>query len=81
MTKHRLFWPLLVLAVLLVSNVFFTSSFFSVTMKDGHLYGSLIIESSAFSPCSIVEGYSCLRAPDPVATRTWESCARFVSTR
>jgi hypothetical protein len=49
--------------------------------STSHLYGSLIIESSAFSPCSIVEGYSCLRAPDPVATRTWESCARFVSTR
>jgi ribose/xylose/arabinose/galactoside ABC-type transport system permease subunit len=42
MTRHRLFWPLLVLAVLLVSNVFFTSSFFSLQMKEGHLYGSLI---------------------------------------
>jgi len=27
MTKHRLFWPLVVLAVLLISNIFFTSSF------------------------------------------------------
>ena len=42
MTRHRLFWPLLCLAVLLVSNVFFTPSFFSVTVKQGHLYGSLI---------------------------------------
>jgi galactofuranose transport system permease protein len=42
MTRHRLFWPLAMLVVLLVSNVFFTSSFFSIQMKDGHLYGSLI---------------------------------------
>jgi simple sugar transport system permease protein len=42
MTRRRLFWPLLVLVVLLVSNVFFTSSFFSLQMKEGHLYGSLI---------------------------------------
>jgi ribose/xylose/arabinose/galactoside ABC-type transport system permease subunit len=42
MTRHRLFWPVVVLAALLVSNVFFTSSFFSLQMKEGHLYGSLI---------------------------------------
>src|SRR6185436_14701974 len=42
MTRHRLFWPLVCLAALLVSNVFFTPSFFSVTVKQGHLYGSLI---------------------------------------
>jgi simple sugar transport system permease protein len=40
--RHRLFWPALVLLALLVSNVFFTSSFFSVQIKQGHLYGSLI---------------------------------------
>jgi galactofuranose transport system permease protein len=42
MTRHRLFWPLVALVALLVSNVFFTPSFFSVTVKQGHLYGSLI---------------------------------------
>jgi len=42
MTRHRLFWPLVCLVALLVSNVFFTPSFFSVTVKEGHLYGSLI---------------------------------------
>src|SRR3954471_2973626 len=42
LARHRLFWPLLVLVVLLVSNIFFTSSFFSLQMKEGHLYGSLI---------------------------------------
>jgi galactofuranose transport system permease protein len=41
-TRHRLFWPLLILVALLLSNLFFTSSFFSLRMQDGHLYGSLI---------------------------------------
>jgi galactofuranose transport system permease protein len=42
MTRHHLFWPAVRLVVLLVSNIFFTSSFFSIQIKDGHLYGSLI---------------------------------------
>jgi ribose/xylose/arabinose/galactoside ABC-type transport system permease subunit len=42
MTRHRLFWPTLVLVVLLVSNLFFTPDFFSIEVRDGHLYGSLI---------------------------------------
>ncbi|TQS42615.1 ABC transporter permease [Cryptosporangium phraense] len=40
--KHRLFWPAVALVLLLVSNVFFSSSFFSIRLQDGHLYGSLI---------------------------------------
>ena len=40
--RHRLFWPAAVLVVLLVSNVFFSPSFFSITLQHGHLYGSLI---------------------------------------
>ena len=40
--RHRLFWPLAALATLLVGNVFFTPGFFSIQMKQGHLYGSLI---------------------------------------
>lgn len=42
LTKHRLFWPLVVLAVLLLINVMFTPDFFSIRMQNGHLYGSLI---------------------------------------
>jgi simple sugar transport system permease protein len=41
-TKHRLFWPAAVLAVLLLSNLLFTPGFFNVEIRDGHLYGSLI---------------------------------------
>jgi galactofuranose transport system permease protein len=42
LTRHRLFWPLLVLVLLLLSNLFFTPDFFSIEVRDGHLYGSLI---------------------------------------
>ena len=41
-TRHRLFWPAAVLVLLLVSNVFFAPRFFTITLQDGHLYGSLI---------------------------------------
>lgn len=40
--KHHLFWPLCVLAVLLLFNLCYSPGFFSITMHDGHLYGSLI---------------------------------------
>ncbi|MEV4803723.1 ABC transporter permease [Nonomuraea sp. NPDC049421] len=39
---RRLMWPVVVLALLLALNVFFTPGFFSIEVKDGHLYGSLI---------------------------------------
>lgn len=35
-------WPLLALAALLLFNLCFTKGFFSITMNNGHLYGSLI---------------------------------------
>jgi galactofuranose transport system permease protein len=41
-SRHRLFWPVATLTVLLLSNLVFTPSFFSVTVRDGHLYGSII---------------------------------------
>lgn len=42
MTRHRLFWPSLVLLGLLLGNLAFTPDFFSIQVRDGHLYGSLI---------------------------------------
>ncbi|MFI7615258.1 ABC transporter permease [Nonomuraea terrae] len=39
---RRLVWPAAVLVLLLALNVFFTPSFFSIQVRDGHLYGSLI---------------------------------------
>ncbi|MEV6300204.1 ABC transporter permease [Actinoplanes sp. NPDC051861] len=38
--KHRLFWPAAILVVLLVINMFTSNQF--VTIRDGHLFGTLI---------------------------------------
>jgi simple sugar transport system permease protein len=40
--KHRLFWPALALVVLLIGNLIFTPNFFSIEIRNGQLYGSLI---------------------------------------
>lgn len=40
--KHHLFWPLTVLASLLLFNLFYDPSFFSIKVRDGHLYGTVI---------------------------------------
>lgn len=42
MTSHHLFWPLFVLAALLLFNLIYRPGFFSVRVQGGHLYGSLI---------------------------------------
>lgn len=41
-TWHKLKWPLAALALALLFNLFFTSGFFSIEVKNGHLYGSLV---------------------------------------
>lgn len=38
----KTFWPLVALVVVLIVNFFFTPGFFSIEIKEGHLYGSLI---------------------------------------
>jgi galactofuranose transport system permease protein len=40
--KHHLFWPLCVLGALLLFNLIYSADFFSIVLRDGHLYGSLI---------------------------------------
>ena len=40
--KQRIFWPLLALGLLLLFNNVFTTGFFHVEIRNGHLYGSLI---------------------------------------
>jgi simple sugar transport system permease protein len=42
LTRKRIFWPLVALAFLLAFNLFFTPNFFSMEIKQGHLYGNLI---------------------------------------
>ena len=39
---HRLFWPVVMLLVLLLVNLIAFPGFFSVQVRDGHLFGSLI---------------------------------------
>ncbi len=42
MTKHRLFWPVVALLVLLLGDLIAQPSFFKIELRDGHLYGNLI---------------------------------------
>ncbi|PRY37798.1 ABC transporter permease [Umezawaea tangerina] len=42
MTGHRLFWPIAALVALLLVDLAVKPSFFSVELRDGHLYGSLV---------------------------------------
>ncbi|MFV2020638.1 ABC transporter permease [Micromonospora sp. LOL_023] len=54
LTRQRLFWPVLILTALLLSNLFFTPGFFSIEMRNGHLYGSLIDILRASTPLILV---------------------------
>lgn len=42
LVRHHLFWPLCVLGALLLFNLLYSPDFFSLVMRDGNLYGSLI---------------------------------------
>ncbi|KKI92039.1 sugar ABC transporter permease [Bacillus sp. SA1-12] len=40
--KSKLFWPIVVLIIILLINLFFDKNFFSIEVKNGYLTGSLI---------------------------------------
>lgn len=40
--KHHLFWPTAILFALLLFNFIYSADFFSIVVRDGKLYGSLI---------------------------------------
>lgn len=42
MLKSKLLWPLVILMLILLINLFFDPGFFSIEIKNGHLAGSLI---------------------------------------
>ncbi len=42
LTRNKLFWPIVALAILMLFNLFFTPHFFRVEIKEGHLYGNVI---------------------------------------
>jgi len=51
---NPLAWPLLALAIILLFNLIVTPDFFSVSVKDGHLFGSLIDILKRASPTLII---------------------------
>lgn len=53
-SKHHLFWPLTVLAALMLFNLIVDPSFFSIRIQGGHLYGSLIDILNFGSPLILV---------------------------
>jgi ribose/xylose/arabinose/galactoside ABC-type transport system permease subunit len=53
-TRYRLIWPLLSIGALLLTNLFVSSGFFSIEMRGGHLYGSLIDILSFGAPLMLV---------------------------
>jgi galactofuranose transport system permease protein len=53
-SSHKLFWPLVTLAVLCLVNFWFNPSFFHVEIKDGHLYGSTIDILNRAAPLMLV---------------------------
>lgn len=54
MMKHHLFWPLSMLTALLLFNLFYSPDFFSIQMRSGHLYGSIIDILNFGSPLILV---------------------------
>ena len=51
---HKLFWPAMVLVLLLVLNIFFSNNFFRITVHDGHLVGTLIDIARRSAPLILV---------------------------
>jgi ribose/xylose/arabinose/galactoside ABC-type transport system permease subunit len=54
LTSHRLFWPLVTLALLLALNAVFNPGFWQLRIRDGHLYGSLIDILNRAAPLVLV---------------------------
>ena len=52
--RNRLFWPVAILVLLIFGNVFFTPTFLSIEVREGHLYGSLIDILRSATPLALV---------------------------
>lgn len=52
--RHRLFWPLVTLVLLLAVNAAFNPGFLRITVRDGHLYGSLVDIVKSAAPLALV---------------------------
>ena len=53
-TSAKLFWPVLALALLLAFNLVFTKGFFHISIRDGHLYGSLVDILNRAAPLMLI---------------------------
>ena len=51
---RRFIWPVGVLVALLVTNVIHTHTFFSVELRGGHLYGSIVDILRSSAPLALV---------------------------
>jgi simple sugar transport system permease protein len=53
-SRHRLFWPFLTLALLLAANAIFNPGFWQLQWRDGHLYGNVIDILNRAAPLALV---------------------------
>jgi simple sugar transport system permease protein len=54
LAHHRTFWPIATLGLLLLFNLATNPHFFSITLRNGHLYGSLVDILNRASPLMII---------------------------
>jgi len=54
LTRRNLFWPVAILALLLLYNLVTNPHFFSLTIRDGHLYGAVIDIVNRGAPLMII---------------------------
>ena len=54
LSRHRLFWPFLTLALLLAANAIFNPGFWQLQWRDGHLYGNVIDILNRAAPLALV---------------------------
>jgi galactofuranose transport system permease protein len=54
LSRGRSFWPLVTLALLLLFNLVTNPHFFSIAIRDGHLYGSLVDILNRAAPLMII---------------------------
>jgi simple sugar transport system permease protein len=52
--KRQLFWPVVTITLLVLFNLLSNPHFFAVTIKDGHLYGSVIDVINRAAPLMII---------------------------
>ena len=52
--QNRVFWPVIALILLMLFNAFYDASFFSLTIKNGHLFGSIVDILNRAAPIALI---------------------------